>query len=162
MTKRIKRVDLEALLDEALEDLHHNATLSGKLRTTSEYEDDLLSSYMEGEVESAFDDLRAEFPWLRKRFGEFYQYGRGGRTVMPCHLARSHRYSHAVKAKELGLEALEARRLLKELLRFNAYVRDWCKSAPDHCLEYLREEYADEIKANEGKKRKISTVVRYE
>lgn len=152
---------MEALNAE-LQRLHHNATPKLSSYARDDFESDLYEEQFRHAVDLAFDDLKEEFKDLIRKYGEVYQYGRGGRTVAPSKLIPNGHYAHASKAEYLDLAPLEARWLLKELKRFNDAVIHWNTVAPDSVMEAVREEYADEIKANKGKRRVQRTVVSYE
>ncbi len=51
---------------------------------------------------------------------------------------------------------------MKELKRFNDAVIGWNKSTPDATLEFIREEYAEQIELNKNKKRVTRNVMTYE
>lgn len=159
MNKTIQQIDNE------LKRIYHNATLGGKLTTDSDYESDLYQSQLDLEISEALSDenIKDGFPTLFKLFGSIYQYGRGGRTVCFEKLHRDSRYGSAIfKSSDLDLEAYSNETLediARELKEFNDSVRSWCSSMPDHILEDIREQYAEQIAENKGKRR--TTVVVY-
>lgn len=158
----MKKTNLIDLLQTQLERLHHNATPTGKLILESDYEIDLFEEEFQFIKTMAFDDLNLEFSELKRKYGNFFQYGRGGRTVAPSKLIPNSEYAHAIKVKYLDLEPLEARWLYKELKRFNDYVIDWNQKTPDLLIKYIKEEYSEQIKANKNKKRITRTITSYE
>ena len=156
-----KKVDLMERLDVELERLHHNAT-PACVGPLDDFESDLFEFHWANTCEDGFSMLAEDFAELSRKYGPFYQYGRGGRTVAPSKLIGNGRCAHATKAQYLDLEPLEMKWLLKELKRFNDYVIEWNKVEPQAVLEFIREEYAEEIEKNKGKKKVIRTVVSFE
>jgi hypothetical protein len=145
--------------------IYHNATLRGSLRTESDFEEDIFNEVFESERNMAIEDAETEFSELVDMFGHIYQFGRGGRTLAFDDLMKGHGGSrYSVKTlEELGLDEIDTDKLERILIllnRFNDEVRSWCKSAPDHILRDIREEYAEEIKENRNKKRTTVTVYR--
>lgn len=148
-----------------LDRIYHNATLRGSLRTESDFEEDIFNEVFESERNMAIEDAETEFSELVDMFGHIYQFGRGGRTLAFDDLMKGHGGSrYSVKTlEELGLDEIDTDKLERILIllnRFNDEVRSWCKSAPDHILRDIREEYAEEIKENRNKKRTTVTVYR--
>jgi len=165
---------LEALeaLDAEIKNIYHNATLGGDLQTESDFEADLFESEFEFWKEQAIEDLEEEFKDVIDSHGSIYQYGRGGRTLCFADIHNDHRYGKSFHAaadllpnysdEEVGEAVAWTEGLRGRLAEFNQRVREWCKTAPDECLKQIREEYAEEIKANAGKRRKVRQVVSYE
>lgn len=154
-------------LSKELKRLYHNATLTGKLRTESDFESDLFQSRMEFEIEVAFQDLNdGLIPGLEsftKKYGEVFSYGRGGRTVAPSCFIESRGFSWKIKRLEdleENFEDLET--LLNDLKVFNDFVINWCSSVPDQVIEQNREENFEDLEKFKDKKRRTRTVVSYE
>lgn len=156
------RIFLKIELDSELKLLYHNATLSGKLRTESDYEADLFESELNDHIEREFSDIRYTFPEILD-YGEVYAFGRGGRTLAPENLIETLGGSRfRIKGVyELNLTPLEMRKLLKTLRLFNEQVRLWCRTVPDNIIMSIREDYKDDLEKNKNKKRKTITKTIY-
>ena len=159
----MKKINLTDLLNAELERTYHNATLGGKLRTESDYESDLVQSQVEIECQDAIADLRFTCPKIFN-YGEVYQWGRGGRTLAPEQLIiQGGGGSFRIKsAEDLNLSAFECRELLKTLREFNDLVENFCAHVVDNAIEFIREEFKNELEEKKGKKRVVFTGVRYE
>lgn len=148
--------------------MYHNATLQGKLTTASDFESDLFESEFRFQCEVAIDDLDSEeFKTFKRYTGKVYQHGRGGRTVAPEGLINRRGFGWSVKKLDdldfLNIEDLsELETFYSEIKSFNDRVIEFCKTAPDSFLEYLRDEHKADIKKHQGKTRKVRTVVSYE
>lgn len=156
----MRKIKLKAELQNELDKMYHNATLHGKLRTESDYENDLVESELRFRIEMSFEDLKLELPEIFN-YGEVYQYGRGGRTVCPEKLVSGGVYWRIKKVDDLEMTASEMRTLLKVLRKFDALVRDFCSSVTDSVIEDIRLEHAEGLAKNKNKKRRTKTVTEY-
>ena len=157
-------------LQHELDRIYHLATLTGRLRTESDFESDLVQSEVESRIECAFMDLKydlkTKYPIL-SRFGQVYQYGRGGRTVCFEGLTQSFGYSRfKIKDAEELIDSGDDQDFIDafadELKKFNDSVKSFCEWVSDDSIEFIREEYAKEIKQNKAKRRVTRRVVSYE
>lgn len=158
-----KKVSLEQRLEEELQRTYHNGTFgNSKYQAESDFEADQVESEVRSMVETEFSDLENQCPLVCK-FGEVYQYGRGGRTVAPDYIIRhGGGSSFSIKhADDFIDDPVNARRLLKALKQLNDYVEAFCTSAYDRAFEYVRESMSKELKKNKGKKRQHYSGVRY-
>lgn len=158
----MKNSKLITALESELENLYHNATLSGKLSCESDFECDLVQDLINQECLDAIADLKYTYPEILK-YGEVYQWGRGGRTVAPQNLIKQKGGSSFSirKIEDLDLSAIELRRLYKTLIKFNRLVSEFCSSITDSTIEFVRESYAEELETNRTKKRQHFSGVRY-
>jgi hypothetical protein len=83
---------------------------------------------------------------LITQYGNLYTYGRGGRTLAPEHLIRTHGCSsfsvNDDATDNYNIESLVD--LIHIVESFNAYVLDWNNSIPEMWEEYLDEYKEDE------------------
>lgn len=151
----MKKIDLIKQLQNELDRTYHNATISsGKYICESDYESDLVQSQLEVECSMAISDIKYEYPEILN-YGEVYQWGRGGKTLAPQNLV-SQRGGSSFRIKnvdELEMSYNEMRKLLKVLKKFNDLVEDFCNHVMDSSIEFVREEYEEQIKENDGRKR---------
>lgn len=159
----MKRVDLIARLEAALEDLYHNATPNYP-SLESDYEQDLFQSWFEDcashEIEDLkHDDLHGRFI---KLYGPVYTYGRGGRTLAPSKLIVDRGASFRIaRSDDLDLSPTEARDLIRMLEAFNRDVAAWNKSIPEYWADAVEaNDWQQDIDANAGKRRATVRVYR--
>jgi hypothetical protein len=109
-------------------------------------------------------DRWARWEWTRERFGRIYSWGRGGRTVAPEGLIRTHGGSRF--STDEGLPAERSIAFCVDLIlvleSFNAYVRAWCDGLPsmwrEHCEELEREREEERRERAEWEARDVVTV----
>ena len=149
-------------MNDAIQDMYHNATLGGSLITESDYESDLYESHFEIHKKASLEELGELFPELISVFGDIYQYGRGGRTVMPSGLIT---YGGGPRWRIKRGDELDQNLITKkniELIKdFNTHVKNWCKKDPDYILAQIRKDFKKEIAKNAGKKRVTRTITEY-
>lgn len=154
---------LNEQLQNELDNLYHNAIISAsKLRTESDYEADLLEEFIQDTVRTAIEDIPYSHPEIAK-YGEVYQWGRSGATLAPEGLIQQKGGSQfRIKTvDELELSNPGKKVLLKALIEFNESVKMFCATIGDETLEYIRSEYADDLKENKDKKRQYYSGTRY-
>jgi len=156
-----KSILIEKLQSE-LERTYHNATLKSKLTCDSDYECDLVEEQVRFECKDAIQNIRYEFPAILN-YGKVYTWGRGGRTLCPEGLIiQRGGCSFRVKSVEdLEMTYHELRTLLKVLTEFNDKVESFCNTVTDSAIEFIREEYAEQIEKNKNKRRQHFSGVRY-
>lgn len=138
-------------LDEALQDMYHNATLHFPFDldlTDNDWQNvnDNAGFAIEDMNSKFFDDDKhwqkqiklgfthnERFFWLVSRItdhGKLYTYGRGGRTLAPSKLIRSKGgSSFAIRdSSDLELTRSEATDMIQVIEAFNQYVNNWCKA----------------------------------
>lgn len=158
----MKRINLPKLVESELERLYHNATLHSKLNCESDFECDLVQSQVEIECEMAIADIKYTCPAILE-YGEVYQWGSGGRTLAPSDLisGRGGGRFRIKSIEDLEYSPMEFRYLYKTLKFFNDEVESFCKHVTDSAIEFIREEYSEEIERNQNKKRQHYSGVRY-
>jgi hypothetical protein len=101
---------------------------------------------------------------FQQRYGPFYQWGRGGRTLAPAAAITQRGGSSFWVNAGLGEEYSPAAmtELILQLEAFNEYVRRWNTGIPaqwsDHVAAHALEE---EIAAHDGKQKRLRTVVEW-
>jgi len=97
-------------------------------------------------------------------YGQLYQYGRGGRTVMPDKLINTQMH-HYSKPNEDYLEACnnaELTELIKCIEAFYTYTVSWNESIPSQWAEFkLENEMQADIDAHDGLTAKVVTKTIY-
>lgn len=157
----MKKIDLIDLLENELQNLYHNATLS-YVSTDSDFEADLLEQSVNERCQYEISDLKYTFPEILE-YGKVYQWGRGGRTLAPIDLIRQRGgSSFSIKnVDDLDLDYWSMKKLYKTLKKFNQLVNQFCQNVAKDELERIREMYQDEIKENKDKKRQYYSGVKY-
>jgi hypothetical protein len=159
----MKRVDLIARLETALEDLYHNATPTYP-DLESDYEQDLFQSWFEDHARFEIEDLKHDdiHGRLVRLYGPVYQYGRGGRTLAPSKLIVDRGASFRVaRPDDLDLSPLEARQLIRMIEAFNRDAAAWCRDVANAWREAIEvNDWQQEIDANAGKRRATVRVYR--
>lgn len=166
----MRKLILFAAINEQIKRMYHNATLHSTLKTTSDYESDLLQSSIDFSCEVTLEDLNKGITFglesFAEKYGQVSTYGRGGRTCAPeSVIGTKGAGSFGFKKSEDMFETVniaELETILSDFTVFNDLVYSFCKEMPDDCLRGIREEYAEEIAENLGKKRVSRRVVTYE
>lgn len=152
---------LDEIIQTKLDMLYHNATLPVfKKRTSSDFESDLFDDFFEDHKSQAFEDLKTEgYPLLK--YGEVYQWGRGGRTVAQEGLIKQRGGgSFSIKRiEDLDLEDAEKTQLGHDLDDFNKQVADFCRNVEDCFWQWVADnDLEKDIDANKNKKRRTKVV----
>jgi hypothetical protein len=157
----MKRVDLIARLETALEDLYHNATPTYP-DLESDYEQDLFQSWFEDHARFAIEDLEHDdiHGHFVRLYGQVYQYGRGGRTLAPKNLIVNHGASFRVaRPDDLDLSPLEVRQLIRMIEAFNRDVAAWCRDVANAWADAVEaNDWQADIDANADKRRRNRVV----
>lgn len=157
------KASLKNRIQEQLNKLYHNATITNSLRCESDYESDLVQNEFEIRCSFAMDDLQEH--WMAQNFGTICQYGRGGRTVAPSHLIGLNggsRFRILTVEEVLDItRSVDLKELLKNLEDFNNTVRAFCSSEMDEIIKDIRKAHAEDIEKNKGKKRVRKEVIEY-
>lgn len=91
-------------------------------------------------------------------YGQLYQWGRGGRTLAPQALVRTHGGSSFSMREDYADEESieECVRLIQVVESFNRYVGDWCRAVPEMWAEQVQFERAE--RRADARRRKQSRV----
>lgn len=154
MKQKNKEILIDKLNDE-IQNMYHNARWDW-VECESDYESDLLESILNEEASMDIQDLNEGLSDIDMQdLGQVYSWGRSGATLAPEKLIKMKGGSlfAFIDALELDYTYEEMSSLLIKLTEFNRLVREYCKNKPNGVLEYIRQEYKDDLDDNKDKKR---------
>jgi len=131
--------ELEPRIEEAVREMHHNATLLHIHFDADEDDYDAFDNFLMISNEMALIELGE---LATKRFGErmdFYQWGRSGATVAPAgYWNRGFNWDLVYDARRRGgLEGYNALRRILAIIEFtNEYVDKYVRGLPDAWRAY--------------------------
>lgn len=122
---------------------------SGGLMCTKEEEQRFLDIYSGARKKPAryYTTEIGAILYLRKHYGEFYQYGRGGRTAAPKNLVNCR--GNILSAEDIAEK--ENREVMTKLILaieyFNAFVKRYCRGIKEDWAMWVSDNYADWLDA---------------